>query len=257
MQKLGQHFLKNEVIAAKIAQQALSYNLPIIEIGPGKGALTKHLLTAKRVVAIEMDKKLAQSLPEAMGFPKNLEVIEGDAREKLPELAQYIGRDFIVAANLPYYLTSYILRVISNLPQKPRCCVLLVQKEVAERVVGKQGQNKLSAATSYWGKPSMLMSVPARYFSPPPKVESAVLVIDLKDKDEAVLGGAYFEAVRRLFKQPGKTIINNLKEGGLTKQAAEKMLEDIGISGTIRPRQLTYENICAIGRALGESVDIS
>ena len=217
--RLGQHFLK-DTKAVRAIVKALDpvRNETIIEIGPGTGILTKALTDTCEekqclVTAIEKDDSLVQSLEAHL--PTNTAFISGDALKILPKLVQSRGfapHGYALVGNIPYYITGKLLRVISELQKKPRCVILMVQREVAERISAKPGNmNLLAAAIQYWAKPEIIMRLEPTDFSPPPEIHSAIIALEPHKKQPDKENKAYYVFIRHFFKQPRKTILNNLR----------------------------------------------
>ncbi len=204
-QKLGQHFLADQSVLKRIAAAACPDGAPVVvEIGPGKGALTEYLLQrAFHVAAIELDRELASELPAR--FPA-LEVVEGDALQV--DLERWPGAP--VVGNLPYYVATPI---ISRVVRSHRQAVFLVQKEVAQRITAAPGSRDygyFSLAVQFFARPELLFTVRPGSFRPPPQVDSAVIRLTpcaaLSDFD----ADAFLEFVSRAFRQKRKTLRNNL-----------------------------------------------
>ena len=209
-QKLGQHFLIKGSILERIAAAACPQREPlVIEIGPGKGALTERLLArADRVVAIELDEYLADQLRKK--FPDRLEVIEADVLET--DLSQW--GPAVVAGNLPYYISTAILsRVLAPGSVLGRG-VFLVQKEVADRVTacpGSRAYGYLSVESQLYAEVGTLFDVRPSAFHPPPKVDSALIGFRLRPRELAIDSpDEFLKFVRLCFRQKRKTIRNNL-----------------------------------------------
>ncbi len=211
--RLGQHFLRDEKVLDRIVRALnLDENTHVVEIGPGKGALTRKLLDAgASVTALEVDPRLLDYL--AANLPdERLRVIPGDALDaNLPALAQP-GRRNVIAGNLPYYITSPLVRRALAARASFETAVFLVQKEVAERIAarkGSKGYSYLSALCRLYSEPELLFSVKPGSFQPPPKVDSAVVRLALtaaapeQAEVERFLGAAFLH--------PRKTLRNNLK----------------------------------------------
>ncbi|TSC59770.1 MAG: 16S rRNA (adenine1518-N6/adenine1519-N6)-dimethyltransferase [Parcubacteria group bacterium LiPW_15] len=259
-QKLGQHFLRDEGAIEKIIS-ALGDNIKtVIEVGPGRGALTKSLAeslssSGGRLIAIEKDPLLAA---EAKSWDlKNLEIIEEDILVALPEVVSKLkDEDYALVGNIPYYLTGFLLRKISELEQKPIRTIFMIQKEVAERVVSKPPEmNRLSASIQFWADPKILKTVSKNSFNPPPKVDSAIILLETKKSPPKISAESYYSAVRAIFAQPRKTILNNLaaKFEDPRKIASEKAaqaLEVAGLSPGLRPQDLSVEDILLIAKAI-------
>jgi 16S rRNA (adenine1518-N6/adenine1519-N6)-dimethyltransferase len=261
MQRLGQHFLKNLSVTEKIIDAlALKQNDVIIEIGPGHGELTTPLIHAAAKVggtifAIERDRSL---LPELETLAKEtaaeandftLKIIEGDALKKLSEVAANIHGIYKITGNIPYYITGHLLRVISELPRKPAVAVLMVQKEVAIRACAVAPEmNRLAASIQFWADPKMVVVVPKTDFSPPPKVDSAVIMLSLKDPESSLDSERYYRAVRAIFSQPRKTILNNIAhamENG-SKNNISAGIKECDVDPEGRPQNLSVANISSL-----------
>ncbi len=179
---LGQNFLKSETVLRAICEAGELNNKDIVlEIGPGKGALTKKLLEkAGKVIAIEKDRDLVELLKEKFAEEiknKKLELIEGDCLAYDPKLK---NNNYKLVANIPYNITGAILKKFLSGKNKPSLMVLLVQKEVADRIVARDGKESiLSISVKVYGTPTYIMKVSKRFFSPSPKVDSAVIKIKL------------------------------------------------------------------------------
>jgi 16S rRNA (adenine1518-N6/adenine1519-N6)-dimethyltransferase len=207
----------------------------VVEIGPGKGALTAHLLErAERVIAIEIDHVLIQYLTAKFRGEPRLELVEGDVLKV--ELAQY-GPE-AVAGNLPYYITSPIIEKVLGMRRPVRCAVFLVQKEVAERLTASPGARDygyLSVATQFLAKAELLFTVAPGSFKPPPKVDSAV--VRLTPRSPATVGdsAAFLRFVGLCFRHKRKTLRNNL--GGVFPPEVVAALPEAGM----RAEQLSLE----------------
>ncbi len=254
---LGQHFIVNKAAIQKIiAALDLKEGETIIEIGPGSGALTLPLaekcekLNCK-IIAIEKDPKLAFSVQRTANS-ENLEIVIGDALKELPKITQHstlTAKRFKVVGNIPYYITGKLLRILSELEKKPEISVLMVQKEVAERIVAKPPKNNLlAAAVQFWAEPKILFKLKPADFNPPPKVDSAVIKFETRDKryekrDRTKID-SYYKLLRIIFKQPRKTLVNNLKDGtDLSREDIETLLSGLKIDQKSRPQDLDIEKI--------------
>jgi 16S rRNA (adenine1518-N6/adenine1519-N6)-dimethyltransferase len=226
-QRLGQHFLDNAAWQARIVAKLPSAPGDVwVEIGPGRGQLTRHLASrAKRIVAIETDPRLAAGLrdefsahPEIWG---EAEVVEGDVLTvdlaALPALAALSpGKKLRVYGNLPYYITSPILHHLFQWTDRIASIHIVIQREVAERITAKPGSRDygyFSVACQYFAKPEMVLKIPPGAFRPPPKVDSALVAMALPG-ERAKLNlpdhGAFLKFVQACFAQKRKTLRNNL-----------------------------------------------
>ncbi|MDP3725485.1 MAG: 16S rRNA (adenine(1518)-N(6)/adenine(1519)-N(6))-dimethyltransferase RsmA [Nanoarchaeota archaeon] len=254
--KLGQHFLRNPDILRRVADAlSLQSDDTVIEIGPGRGALTRVLVEScklkvndLRIVAIEKDEKLAEELRLRIK-DQGLEIITGDALEVLPSLihdSSFLIPRYKLVGNIPFYITGKLFRIIGELEHKPETTVLMIQKEVAERVSAKPPKmNLLAASVQIWADAEMLFEVSCKEFYPRPKVDSAVIrlkVVSCKLTEQQRDG--YYKLIKILFKQPRKTILNNLSDGlHRPKEELLPMLRALGLDARSRPQILSVELI--------------
>lgn len=241
---LGQHWLKDREILETIASSAeLTIRDTVLEIGPGLGTLTSVLLSqAGRVVAVEFDPELARKLPAQ--FPgKDLTVINKDI---LSFDFRQLPAGYKVVANVPYYITSAIVRVLSEATNPPSLVVLLVQKEVAERLAAEPGEMSLmSVAAQIYHQVSLGPVVPAEYFTPPPKVDSQVVIMRrrLRPLVETEMQNKLFRIVKIGFAAKRKKLAGTLAGGlSISKPAATKLLVRAGVSADARPQDLTIDD---------------
>jgi len=240
---LGQHFLiDGEVLKNIIAAAELTSTDTIIEVGSGLGVLTRELAQrAGRVIAIELDNKLAALLKQTLAPFNNVTIINDDVLKLEPAS---LATDYKVVANLPYYITSPVLRHFLEAPIKPRVMILMVQKEVAEAIAARPGEMSLLAVSvQLYGEPKIISDVPAGCFYPPPKVDSAIVRIDLYPQPKvAVDEEDFFELVRAGFSAPRKQLANSLAQGlGVPKSDALALLKAAGISPQRRAETLALE----------------
>lgn len=237
---LGQHWLKDRIVLSDIADTAeITKADTVLEIGPGLGTLTSELLRrARNVVAVEFDEELARKLPAQ--FPgTNLEVVNQDILSfdlsKLPE-------GYVVVANIPYYITNKIIRMLLGSSNKPRTIVLLIQKEVAERVAATPGDMSILAISAQvYADVSLGSVVPAEYFTPPPRVDSQVVVLKLRDNPlvDVDLQEEFFRVVKAGFSSKRKKLRSSLSGGlRLSKKQVEDLLEKAEINPDDRAEDL-------------------
>jgi 16S rRNA (adenine1518-N6/adenine1519-N6)-dimethyltransferase len=253
---LGQHFLINKKALLTVAESLrISAEDTIIEIGPGHGELTDILIAspAQKIIVIEKDHDLAELLKEkyrSVGTTKDstdrLTVIEGDALKDLAPIIANITTPYVLAGNIPYYITGYLLRIIGDASNKPLRTIFTIQKEVAERMCAVAPKaNRLSSCVQIWGTPKIAMKLKPTDFNPPPSIDSAIIAIEAKkDTLSGTALANYYETVGILFQQPRKTILNNLADGFTTpKEKALALLKEANLLGTERPENLTIETI--------------
>ena len=256
---LGQHFLADIRTAGRILNAAdLSEDDVVVEIGPGRGVLTKRLVErVKRVVAVELDSELAAALPARLEFPANLTCVEADAR--IVNLAELIAPDtsYKVVANLPYYAANPIIRRLLESEPKPNLLVVMVQQEVAKNMIAKPGDmGILSVATQFYAKAKMVCSVPPKSFRPPPKVTSAVVRLDVLPSSAAEVASEedFFTVVRAGFAAPRKQIRNSLSHGlKIEPVTGGLILKQAGIDATRRPQTLDISEWADIYKAWSET----
>lgn len=215
---LGQNFLNSpSILNILVKAGKLTPSDTILEIGPGKGALTKQLLfSGARVVAVEKDRDLVPILREKFKeelASGQLRLHEGDIlTTDLKKIGLSKG-NYIIIANIPYYITGILLRHFLEHPVQPKRMVLLVQKEVAERIVARDNKESiLSLSVKYFGIPTYIKTVPKRYFSPAPKVDSGVICIDEISQKRKKEAGLFFTIIKTAFHHKRKTLVHNLSE---------------------------------------------
>ncbi len=264
---LGQHFLRDSRIAARIVDAAeLTLADTVVEIGPGRGVLTRRLVQqVGRVVAVELDGRLCAELPARLDYPGNLRCVPADAREAdLPALAlPPAGRawgGYKVIGNLPYYAANPIIRRTLESEPPPALALFMVQKEVADSMTATPGSmTMLSVATQYYAGARLVCSVPPAAFRPPPKVRSAVVRLDVHEQPAADTSDRdlFFDVVRAGFSAPRKQLHNSLSHGlGIEPGSAAALLERAGIDGRRRPATLSlpeWAAVCAAWQELGGS----
>ena len=243
---LGQNFLQDTYALEKIV--AISGILPtdtVLEIGPGLGALTRHLAAAAgQVIAVELDERLFPPLKEVISGWTNITLIQGDILKLTPADIVPVT-DYLVVANIPYYITSALLRHLLETNPRPRRVVLTIQKEVAERICAKPGDMSLLAlSVQVYGQPAIAAMIPAEAFHPAPKVDSAIVRIDLTPAPfiPASLLDTFFSLARAGFSQKRKTLRNSLSAGmRKTPAEMETLLRSAGIDPKRRAETLSLE----------------
>ena len=244
---LGQHFLEDGRVLARIIRAAdLSPDDLVIEVGPGRGALTRALASrVRRLVTVEMDGELARLLRSAFAGAANVSVLEADARELDIDALVGPDEDYKVVANLPYYAASPIIRRFLEATHKPELMVVMLQREVAQAVAAQPGEMTLpSVGVQLYGRPRVLFWVPPRAFRPPPKVTSAVVRIDVYQRPLLSLDSeeAFFRLVRAGFSAPRKQLRNSLSHGlAIPGAEIEGLLVQEGIDPRRRAETLSVE----------------
>ena len=243
---LGQNFLQDPIALQRIVD--MSEILPtdtVLEIGPGLGALTRHLAAAaKQVVAVELDGRLLPALEETIRGFTNIEIIQADILDLDPAKIIPVP-DYLVVANIPYYITSAIFRHLLETEPRPRRIVLTMQKEVAERICAKPGDMSLLAlSVQVYGAPRIAAKIPAGAFHPAPKVDSAVVRVDLFPSPiiPPPQLDTFFNLAKAGFSQKRKTLRNSLS-AGMKKSPAqiEETLRAAGIDPMRRAETLSLE----------------
>ena len=253
---LGQHFLNDRRILERIVDALeLRPDDTVIEVGPGRGSLSELLVgRAKRLVLVELDRKLAALLRERFAGDPSVEVIEADVLTV--DLASIThGREFKLVGNVPYYITTPII-FHALAPPRPACAVYLVQREVAERIVAAPGSHAygaLSVNVQAFGSPRLLFRVAAGAFHPPPKVESAVVRIE--PRPDPLVAPDEEPAFRRLvqdaFGMRRKQLRRVLRELlGIDAERADAILSVAALQGEARPETLSPERFAALFRAI-------
>ena len=265
---LGQNFLINPGVCPRMAQESGASDCAgAIEVGPGLGVLTWELAQmARKVVAIELDRRLFPVLEETLADCPNVEVVQGDVLKlDLGALIEekFGGEEVCVCANLPYYITSpVILRLLEEkLPLKS--LTVMVQKEAAARLCAAPGSKEcgaVSVAVHYRSKPQVLFPVGRGSFMPPPKVDSAVIRLDVLQQPPVAVEDEkwFFQVARGAFAQRRKTAANSISATlGLPKPQVEQALLAAGVAANIRAERLTLEQLAALAGALGESLPLA
>lgn len=262
---LGQHFLvdpsalDDSISAAEVSRQDL-----IIEVGPGLGVLTRRLAErAGQVVAVELDSQLASFLERRFRKSANVSIVNADilTADAPSLLRERLGTDvteYKVVANLPYYAASPIIRRFLEMPLKPRRMVVMIQKEVAESMCAAEGKmSLLSVGVQLYGVPRIVRRLGPAAFYPPPKVESAIVRIDVHDHPAVDADmGAFFRTVKAGFSAPRKQLRNALAQGlDIGPEAAAALLERAGISRQRRAETLSLEEWARLSSIVSRAPD--
>lgn len=245
---LGQHWLDDEPTLLKICQAAdLTKDDTVLEIGPGQGSLTKHLLKrAGHVIAVELDSTLAKNLSRHVSLPSEVEPWKGELQVVQGDILKFdltqLPPDYKAVANIPYYLTSALLRMLCESQNPPKQMVLLVQKEVAQRICAEAGQmSVLSISVQLFYECQLGQVVPAKLFTPAPKVDSQVVILKRREVPlfEDLDSKLFFRVVKAGFSSRRKMLRSSLSGGlRISKQQADNFLSGAGIDGDRRAQEL-------------------
>jgi len=253
---LGQNFLVDPIAIERIIRAAeIPEGGMILEIGPGLGSLTRYLAArANTVIAVELDTNLIPALEEILENYGNVHLVQGDILKiNLSALLDNImgsqepgiTDDYLVVANIPYNITSHLIRRLLEIPRKPSRLVLTIQREVADRICAKPGELSLLAlGVQVYGKPTRVLRIPAGSFFPVPKVDSATLRIDLYQQplipDQNL--ETFFSLAKAGFQQKRKNLRNSLASApGLNQESSGSLLSTAGIDPTRRAQSLSLE----------------
>lgn len=246
---LGQHFLRCEwVLTALLESGQIQDTDIVLEIGPGTGVLTRALAKhARHVIAIEKDEQLAGELRNNLRQEgiENIEIIEEDILKIFQSIHFNFPQDthYKVVANIPYYLTSRLIRLLLEGSTPPKVIALTIQKEVAERIIAKPPHNNLfSLSVAVFGHAEIIKTIPARCFSPQPKIDSAIIKIsDISDeffKNNDLDRDIFFKTLRGAFSHKRKLLINGL-DSLYHKKAIAHVLSELDLSPKTRPQELS------------------
>jgi 16S rRNA (adenine1518-N6/adenine1519-N6)-dimethyltransferase len=255
IKRLGQNFLVDQHALRKIIQAAnLQKDETILEVGAGLGSLTQLLAqSVKEVMAIEFDKRLIPALRAVLQNSQNVRIIEADVLKL--DIEELVNRSaYSVVANIPYYLTSALIRKLLEVPNRAERIVLTIQREVAERILAPPGKyGLLTLSVRMYGDPHIAGIIPASAFYPKPKVESAILSIQLQTSprvhDELI--PIVFKLAKAGFGQKRKQLRNSLSSGlGMNTEVVEQTLLSVGIDPKRRPQELSLEEWTALAEKI-------
>lgn len=252
---LGQNFLVDEAALTKVAAAAdLSASDTVLEIGPGLGGLTRHLAeAARRVVAVELDQDLLPALRFVLEAYANIEIVHGDILGLDPS-ALALGPEYKVVANIPYYITSAVIRRLLEAKHRPALVVLTVQREVAERMCAAPGaMSLLAVSVQFYSRPRVVARIPAGAFLPRPEVDSAVVRLEVLPEPAAAVDDVdgFFQVVKAGFSQKRKQLHNALAAGLRMESARlEPALAQAGVDPKRRAETLTLAEWGAVAREL-------
>lgn len=253
--KLGQNFLIKRGIVDEIVHAAeLTVGEPVLEVGPGIGTLTQGLAqSGADVTAIELDRRLLEVLDTTLASYDNVRIIHGDVLKlDVPTIMNH--KPFKVVANLPYYITTPIIMFLLESKLPIERLVVMVQKEVALRMIAKPGTKDygaLSVAVQYYTEPDIVLDVPPKSFLPAPAVTSSVIRCVLRDKPpvDVIDEKLFFRVVKAGFAQRRKTFSNTMKTTGLTRDRIEELLAKANIDGQRRGETFTLQEFADVANA--------
>ena len=253
--KLGQNFLIKRGIVDEIVHAAeLTPGEPVLEVGPGIGTLTQGLAqSGADVTAIELDRRLLEVLDTTLASYDNVRIVHGDVLKlDVPTIMNH--KPFKVVANLPYYITTPIIMSLLESKLPIERLVVMVQKEVALRMVAKPGTKDygaLSVAVQYYTEPDIVLDVPPKSFLPAPAVTSSVIRCVLRDKPpvDVIDEKLFFHVVKAGFAQRRKTFANTMKTTGLSKDRIEELLAKANIDGQRRGETFTLQEFADVANA--------
>jgi len=260
---LGQNFIIDPGVCPEMAERSgIDSESAVLEIGPGIGVLTAELAKrAKKVLCIELDKRLLPVLAETLKDFDNVEIVNADVMKlnlgKLIE-EKFGDTDVYVCANLPYYITSPVIMKLleSRLPVK--AVTVMVQKEAADRIcapVGSRDSGAITVAVNYYAQTEKLFDVPSESFMPSPKVDSSVIRMNIREKPPVEIKDEefFFSVVKAAFGQRRKTALNSLSSGlGISKQTVEQALVNCGFDTNVRAETMTMDKLAEICNYLFE-----
>ncbi len=239
---LGQNFLVNQSVLEKIMPH-IQQNDTVIEIGPGLGTLTKELSKKSgRVVAIEKDTKMCEILKETLKDLENTDVVHADILNI--EISELKVKNYKVVANLPYYVSTAIIRKFLETKNSPKKMIVTVQKEVAQRICAHPpDMSVLSVSVQFYAEAEILFKISRNAFWPPPKIDSAVLEIIPKENLPLVEPSSFFKTVKAGFSRPRAQLLNNLsKELKLNKENVKSLILKSDIDPKQRAEKLTLND---------------
>ena len=261
-QSLGQNFLYDEDLLAELTAEAgVTKDEDVLEIGPGCGSLTKHLCAAaNRVLAVELDERLIPLLRAFMDEQQNLTVVQGDVMTlDLREVTKDLSKPFAVVANIPYYITTPLIRLLLTGGLPVSRLALMVQQEVADKILASPGEESwgpLSILCRFLCEPRLAVRVPAAMFTPPPKVDSAFVVLPLRETPAVEVRDRemFFRVANAAFAMRRKTMLNNLcATFRAERNVAAAWMETAGLDEKIRGERLTLEELARLADAVTEA----
>lgn len=258
-QGLGQNFIYDDaLLVALVEASGVGKGDRVLEIGPGCGTMTVHLARAcQKVIALELDERLIPLIKRTLRGMDNVLVVQGDVlKEDLGKLTAPLGPGFSVVANIPYYITSPILNLFLDSGLTFSRLAMMVQTEVAEKMLarpGTDGYGMLSVKCQYYGTPQIAAEVPAACFTPRPKVDSAFVVMPMRERPAVSVKNpkVFFRVAGAAFAMRRKTMANNLQAAfAVSKGRAEELLASCGLDARVRGEKLGLEEFAALADKL-------
>ena len=258
-QSLGQNFLYDEALLEELTAAAgVTKEEDVLEIGPGCGSLTKHLCdAANSVLAVELDERLIPLLKAFLDEKKNLTVVQGDVMSlNLQEITAKLKKPFAVVANIPYYITTPLIKLLLTGGLQVSRLALMVQKEVADKILASPGEESwgpLSILCQFLCEPRLAVDVPAEMFTPPPKVNSAFVVLPLREEPAVAVKNRdmFFKVANAAFALRRKTMVNNLCASfRMNREEALRVVAEAGLDEKVRGEKLTLEEIARLADAI-------
>lgn len=257
-QNLGQNFLYDEdLLAALVKCSGVTEEDDVLEIGPGSGSMTKHLCAAAHhVLSVELDERLIPLLTAFMHDKPNFTLVQGDVMQlNLSEVTSALRKPLSVVANIPYYITTPLITLLLTSGLSMKRLALMVQKEVADKILSKPGDDgwgMLAVRCQYFCEPELGMDVPAHLFTPPPKVDSAFVLLPVRETPavEVKCQEDFFRVAGAAFALRRKTMTNNLcATFRMSREEAVGLMNQAGLDEKIRGEKLTLEELARLSDA--------
>jgi len=251
-QGLGQNFLyDDDLLAALVAASGVEKDDDVLEVGPGSGSMTRHLCrAANHVLSVELDERLIPLLEAFMHDYDNFTLVQGDImRLNLPEVTQNLRKPLSVVANIPYYITTPLITLLLGCGVPLKRLALMVQKEVADKILASPGDDSwgmLAVRCQYYCQPELGMDVPAALFTPPPKVDSAFVLLPMRETPavQVKCEEDFFRVAGAAFALRRKTMTNNLcATFRMSREEAVGLMQAAGLDERVRGEKLTLEEL--------------
>jgi 16S rRNA (adenine1518-N6/adenine1519-N6)-dimethyltransferase len=255
--RIGQNFMINQEIVDEIIEKAnLSKEDVVLEIGPGLGSLTKELINnAGKVIAVELDQNMINILNDRFAGYENLKIIQNDILKVNLKDILNSDKKIKVIANLPYYITTPIIMKLLEDRLNIDSIIVMVQKEVGERICAKPGSKEYGAITvsvNYYSNSKIIINVPKENFLPEPEVDSCVIKLDVLEKPSVIVKNErlFFSLIKTGFSQRRKTILNSLSNGYFSKEEISKVLKTLNVNEKLRAENLSVQDFANISNEL-------